>query len=430
MSAVPGILILIFGLVIAVAIHELGHLIPAKLFGVKVSRYFVGFGPTLWSRSWRGTEWGIKALPLGGFVSIAGMLAPAKPGTPIEKSDGTLTLAEEARRESAAELAPGEENRAFYLLSAPKKLAVMFGGPVTNLIQAFLLLAIVTSAIGMPIATNSVSAVAACVTGEEACDAIDTSPAAGVFEPGDTILVWDGMPVENWTDVQLAIAASDPQPTPVVIERDGEQLTVSVTPVFVERPAIDDTGAPVYDDAGDPVLEERPYVGITAGTERQRSPLSSVPAQTWELAKGTAGIVVALPVHLWNTARDLVTGDQRDADSVVGLVGVADIAGSISAADSDAYGVLDRLADMLLLLAGLNMSLFVFNMIPLLPLDGGHILGALVEGARRTFARWRGRPDPGPVDIARFLPLTYVVVAFFIVMTVLLIVADVVNPVF
>lgn len=430
MSSLPGILFFIIGVLAAVAIHEFGHLIPAKKFGVKVSRYFIGFGPTLWSTHKRGTEWGVKALPLGGFVSIAGMLPPAKPGTRTHEADGDLTLAEEARRESAKELEPGEEHSAFYNLSAPKKLAVMFGGPGTNLILSFLLLATVMLGVGMPVLTNSVSAVSACVTGEEACDAIDAAPASGILEPGDEIIQWGSTPTNDWSDVQRAIANSATGPVDVTIVRDGVEQTVTITPVLQERPNIDANGEVMTDAAGQPETEMRPFVGISAGIDRERASVADVPRQTWDLAKGTAGIIVALPVHLWNTASDLVTGQPRDRNSIVGLVGVADMAGSISSSETTGYGVMDRAADLLMILAALNMSLFMFNMLPLLPLDGGHILGAIIEGSRRTLARFQGKPDPGPFDTARLLPLSYGVVVFFIAMTILLVVADIFNPVF
>lgn len=428
MSSLPGILFFVLGLLLSVAIHELGHLIPAKKFGVKVSRYFIGFGPTITSTHRGGTEWGIKAIPLGGFVSIAGMLAPAKEGTKTHNPDGTLTLAEEARQLSAEELAPGEEHMAFWMLPARKKLVVMFGGPFTNLVIAFVLFGVMILGIGLPSYTSSISAVSTCVSGGETCDAADKAPAADVFQAGDEILEWDGVPVTSWTAVQAEIAKSKPEPTEVLIQRDGREQTVTVTPVLIERPVITSNGTPAMDD-DNPVTAEVAYVGISPQIERVRGSWSDVPRTTWEVSKATAGIVLQLPMKLWDTAVTLVTGGERDPNSVVGIVGVADMAGSISAAQSDDYGIIDRLGDLLLLMASLNISLFVFNMLPLLPLDGGHILGALIEGVRRHVAKWRSKPDPGPFDTARLLPISNAVIVFFIGMTVLLIVADIVNPV-
>ncbi len=430
MGALPGILFLIVGLLMSVGIHEVGHLLPAKKFGVKVPQYFIGFGPTIWSTVRGGTEYGLKAIPLGGYVQMAGMLAPAKAGVPTHKN-GRLTMAEEARRASAEDLGPGEEHQAFWRLPARKKLVVMFGGPVTNLILAGLLLGVVMSGIGLPVLTNQVGAITPCVgkLDEGTCDAEHpASPAAqSDLEIGDTILAWGNTTTSDWTELAAAITDGGTGPVNVLVARDDEQLTVVVSPIPLQRPVVED-GELVVDETGEPVLRDVPYAGISPTSERERQSLWAVPGQTWDLVVGTGKVLINLPVHLWNTAVDLTTGMERDATGVIGIVGIADIAGNITATESDSYSALDRVADLTLLLVGLNMSLFMFNMIPLLPLDGGHILGAVIEGTRRTISKAQGRPDPGPFDTARLLPLSYLVFAALIFMTLLLIVADIVNP--
>lgn len=432
MTSLVGILFLIVGLLIAVALHELGHLIPAKKFGVKVPQYFIGFGPTIWSTVKNGTEYGIKAIPLGGYVSLAGMLPPAKAGVKTHKADGSLTVAEEARRASNDELEPGEEDRAFWRLSVPKKLTVMLGGPVTNLVLAGICVAIVMSGFGVPTVTTTLGTVASCVTADPA-ECTDSDPlapgAAAGLQVGDEIVSWGGVSVDSWEQIQGAIADGATSPTDVVIIRDGREMVVTVTPIETDRPVVSG-GQVVTDDAGNQVTERKPYVGISPAYAHDRRTISEVPGATLDLALGTAKIVVELPVHLWNTLSDLVTGNQRDATGVVGIVGVADMAGSITSSENAQYTIADRTSDLFSLLASLNMSLFVFNMIPLLPLDGGHIFGALVEGVRRGWAKLRGKGDPGPTDTARLWPLSQVVIVFFVAMTVLLIVADLLNPVF
>ncbi|VEI12668.1 M50 family metallopeptidase [Trueperella bialowiezensis] len=436
MGALPGILLLIIGLLVSVGLHELGHLVPAKKFGVKVSQYFIGFGPTLWSVTRGGTEYGIKAIPLGGYVALAGMLAPAKAGTPTHKN-GQLTMAEEARRASAAELEPGEEDQAFWRLPAWQKLVVMCGGPVMNLVLAAVLLAVVFVGIGTPQLTNTVGAITPCVNAEASstpsdgtCDADNPpSPASrSDLQLGDSIVTWGGIPTTNWHELSAAIASGGSDPVIAEVVRDGRQIDVVIEPVTVTKPVLD-AGQPVYDDAGDPLTHDVPYVGISPASQRERQPITAVPGATWDFAVGTGKVVLALPVHLWNTLTDLITGAERDHTGVIGIVGVADIAGNITATDNATYGLTDRAGDLLLLLVGLNMSLFVFNMIPLLPLDGGHILGALIEGTRRQIARMRGTADPGPFDTARLLPLSQVVIIALIAMTVLLVVADIANPI-
>ena len=152
-------------------------------------------------------------------------------------------------------------------------------------------------------------------------------------------------------------------------------------------------------------------------------------SDTQDIAKGTAEIIVRLPVEVWNTARSIVTGEDRSG-GVVSVVGVADMAGKITSADVSQYSTQLRIADLLSLLASLNMALFIFNLIPLLPLDGGHMLGAIIEGVRNLWAKARGKPKPAPFDTARLIGLSYVVAGAFLVMTVILILADIVNPVF
>ncbi|MDP9800307.1 membrane-associated protease RseP (regulator of RpoE activity) [Arcanobacterium wilhelmae] len=407
MSFTLGVVIFVLGILLSVGLHEFGHLIPAKLFGVLVPRYFIGFGPTLWSRKWRGTEWGVKAIPLGGFVSLAGMLAPAREGTAIRDADGRLTMAEEARRESQKEVPDGQEHRAFWRLSAPKRLVVMFGGPLTNFMLATVFVLISMTAIGVPQPSTTIGQVSECLT--ESCAQVAPAKAGGL-RAGDRVLTWNGTPTPTWEAVQKSIAASPTSAVPVVVERGGSEVSLEVAPTLLEgRPG--------------------PVVGIAPRFVTARASVSEALAATGKLATATASVIVKLPVALWDVLAATVTGAPRDPGGIVGLVGVADAAGQIASAGTSEYTLAQRTGDMLMLLASLNMSLFVFNLLPLLPLDGGHMAGALWEIARRRWASLRGRPDPGPVDTARLWPLSQAVVAFFIVMTLALIVADILHPV-
>lgn len=425
-----GILLFVLGLLITVGLHELGHLIPAKKFGVKVPKYFIGFGSTLWSIKRAGTEYGLKVLPLGGFVQLAGMLAPAREGVRTRKPNGELTLAEQARQDSAAELEPGEENQAFWRLPARKKLVVMFGGPCVNLFLSVVLIVGVMCGIGVGTYGTVISQVPRCVSVEENCAESDRAPASlAGFQQGDRIREWAGVPVSTWEDVQKAIASGGIRSTDVLIERDGEQVTLSVTPIEVERPVVSGGTVVTDPETGQAQTELKPYVGLSPQIELQRTSIGTALKKAGMLALGTLQIVAVLPVKVWQTFVELISGAPRDTSGVVGIVGVADMAGTITSAQVPGYGIAERVADFLMLMASLNMSLFIFNMIPLLPLDGGHILGALIEGVRRQVARWRGKPDPGAFDTARLLPLSYVVIAFFVLMTVLLVAADIVNPI-
>lgn len=434
MSFWIGVGVLVLGLIVSIGLHELGHLIPAKRFGVYVPQYFIGFGPTLWSKRVGDTEYGVKALPLGGYVRLVGMFPPkeaTKDPTPASRDSWFSSIAQEARVASQSEIKPGMEHRAFYALSVPKKIVVMAGGPIVNLLLAIVLFAIVISGFGTMNLTNKLGNISECVTevGEECTPSDPIAPAvAAGLQPGDRVISWGGETVNTWEDISGAIRAGGGAPAAVVIERDGEHLTLTVTPVITPRPVINDEGQVVTDDDGELVLADGPFVGVGPAYEMVPQPLSAVPPVIGEVLGGTAKIVMSLPSRLVSIGKAVFTDEERDP-SIIGLIGVGRFAGEIASIPAAEYGLQARTADMLSLLASLNIALFVFNMIPLLPLDGGHIAGALYEGGRRRLAGLFGKRDPGFADTAKLMPLTYVVFIGLIGMSVLLAVADIVKPV-
>ncbi len=432
--AVIGVIVVLVGVMISIALHEVGHMVPAKRFGVKVTKYMVGFGHTLFSRTRGDTEYGIKAIPLGGYVRMIGMYPPARAAADGRPREGFFaSLAEDARQVSAEEVGPGEESRTFYSLSVPKKLVVMLGGPGMNLLIAVVLIAVVVVGFGTPAYTNTLGAVAPCIApadAESGCAPGDPAApgAAAGLEAGDTVLSWNGVEVSDWAGVSAAIRASGTDPATVVVLRDGETLTLTVTPVLAERPVYAEDGTALTEENGDPVTQEVPFVGIGPAYERVPQAITAVPALTWDAVAQTVGVVATIPqqvVDAWQAA----VGGQERGDGVMSLVGVGRIAGEITSVQASVYTTSDRVADLLGLLASLNIALFVFNLIPLPPLDGGHVAGALWEGLRRRVARLRNRPDPGPVDVARAIPLAYVVVVGLIGMSLVLVYADIVAPV-
>ena len=433
---VLGILVLVVGLMASIALHELGHLVPAKRFGVRVSRYMIGFGPTLWSRTRGETEYGVKALPLGGYVRMVGMLPGADVVGAQPRSGAAAELIQSARDSSAEEIRPGEEHRAFYRLTTPRKLVVMFGGPVMNLLIAVVLIGVVMVGIGLPATTTTVGVIGDCVRpvdapADRACtDADPVAPAAVAgLRPGDVLVSYDGQPVAEWEDFTAAVRATPGSGIPLVVERDGDELTLSVTPVVAERPVFDELGFPVVDEDGEPVTEMVNHIGLSPTRELTPRPITEVPAVVGTTVWETLKIIVALPVRVYEVGRAIVGLDERDASGVLSIVGVGRIAGEVTAQDSPAFGVRGQLVTLLMLLASLNVALFAFNMIPLLPLDGGHIAGALWEGAKRQVARIRNRPLPAPADMARMMPLAYGMFLVLIVVGLVLIVADIVAPI-
>ena len=443
---VVGILLFVLGLLFSIAWHELGHLSTAKMFGIKCTEYMVGFGKTLWSFRRGGTEYGIKAVPLGGFVRMVGMIPPTErtADDSSKKISRWRAMAEDAREASYIELGPEDSDRQFYQRSPWKRLIVMFAGPGMNVILAAVLLGVLFMGIGVPKETTTVGEVSECMapadTQIENCDDPGAQPTpaaeAGIL-PGDRIVSIGGEATPDWNDANQKIRHSLGS-TAFEIERDGETFRTDVDIVENELPARDGNGEflyetdaegeNVYDEDGRrvPQTETVGFFGIVFEQERTRlGPVESAGEMgTMLVAVGEA--LVALPSKVPDVFGAAFLGEQRTEDSPVGIVGISRIGGEIM---SQGLPVADTAAIMLQMLAGVNLFLFAFNMLPILPLDGGHMAGALWESLKRKLARLFKKPDPGPVDVALLTPVAYVVVACFLVFSVILLVADLINPV-
>lgn len=437
MAYVIGLLVLLIGLVVSIGLHELGHMIPAKLFGVRVSRYMVGFGPTLWSRTRGETEYGLKAIPLGGYVRIVGMLPPSEVVVAKPRRGWIGEMIQAARDASDEEVLPGEEHRAFYRLSAPKKIVVMLGGPVTNLLIAVVLFGVVLVGIGLQgDPSTTVGVVGECVPPVDppedwSCTGADqeTPASSAGVEPGDVLLSYGGRPIEEWSDFTAAVRNTEGDMIALVVERKGERVTLQVAPIVTERSVVGDDNLPVLDGNGQQSIEKVPFVGITPTAPLVRQPVSRVVPLVGEVVWETSKLMATLPARLVDVGQS-VFGDKERDGSVIGLVGMGQVAGQISTEETTPfYGTAERVGDMLNLIASLNIALFVFNLIPLLPLDGGHVAGAVWEGAKRQVARWRGRPRPAPADMARMMPFAYGMFVVLAAMGLFLVVADIVRPV-
>jgi membrane-associated protease RseP (regulator of RpoE activity) len=442
-----GVLFVALGVGLSIGLHEIGHLVPAKKFGVKVTQYMVGFGPTLWSRRRGETEYGIKGIPLGGYIRMIGMFPPRpgdEPGTLRVSSTGRFSqLADEARQLSLEEIKPGDEDRVFYKLSVPKKVVVMMGGPLMNLLIAVVLLGGLVTLYGIPVPKDGalVAAVNECVVpASQAASKTDCAPSdpktpayAAGLRPGDKLISVAGEPIKRTVDVGDIIRPRVGEPTEIVVERDGARRTLTATPIRNQVQRVSEDGKPMVNADGNPVVVEAGFLGISSATPTvlERQPVTVVPSVVWQGLKLTAGVVLRIPEKMAGVAQAAFGSGERDPEGPISVVGVGRIAGEVSSgsieglADSNAA----KFAFLIQLLASLNLALFVFNMIPLLPLDGGHVAGALWEGLKRQTARLLGRPDPGHVDVAKALPVAYAVSSVLIVMSVLLIYADIVKPI-
>jgi membrane-associated protease RseP (regulator of RpoE activity) len=434
LAFVIGVVVIALGLAISIALHEVGHLVPAKLFGVKVTQYMIGFGKTIWSTRKGETEYGVKALPFGGYIAMIGMFPPAKGESVKEDSTGFFRgLVQDARDSSAESIGPGDEARAFYRLPVWKRIIVMFGGPFMNLVLGVIFFAILIMGIGVPQATTTVGAVSECAlpatSQRQTCEPGDPAApgaAAGV-EPGDRLVSIDGTPVESWAQSTAIIREHPGDELDLVVERDGEQVELTVTPMVSERYALDADGQVMTDASGDPLTVDAGFVGIEAMIARVPQPATEVLPAVGEQTAGVAGIVINLPQRLIDVANAAFGPGERDPNGPMSVVGVGRAAGEVAATAE--LPIVDKAAFMVGILGALNIALFVFNLIPLLPLDGGHIASALFEGIRRGIAKLFRRPDPGPVDLAKFMPVTFGVVILLGCMSALLIYADLVKPV-
>jgi membrane-associated protease RseP (regulator of RpoE activity) len=427
LMTVLGIVVFVVGLLFSIAWHELGHLSTAKLFGIRVPQYMVGFGPTLWSRRKGETEYGVKAIPLGGYIRMIGMFPPGDDGKVKARSTSPWRgMIEDARSAAFEELRPGDEKRLFYTRKPWKRVIVMFAGPFMNLILAVVIFLGVLMGFGINTQTTTVSTVSDCVISQsenrdKCADGDPASPAkAAGLEPGDRIVAFNGRPVEDWGTLQDRIRDTI-GPASITVERDGATKTLHANLVENQVAKNDGSGRPVPGE-----FVKAGFLGFSPATGVVKQSFAESADRMGDIITHGFGALLDIPSKvpaLWDAA----FGDgEREADSPMGVVGAARVGGEVFNLDIPPE---QRVATMLFLVAGFNLSLFLFNMLPLLPLDGGHIAGALWESVRRQAARVFRRPDPGPFDVAQLMPVAYVVAGIFICFTLLVLVADVVNPV-
>lgn len=444
-----GVVFFVVAILVSIGLHELGHMIPAKAFGGKVTQYFIGFGPTVWSKQVGETEYGLKAIPLGGFVKIVGMLPPAATDVADEVEEyvdehgrtqqlvkvrrsntGMFTqLISDARAAEWELVQPGDEDRLFYKMASWKKIVVMAGGPTVNILIAFFIFAGVFATYGNagdPTISTEVAEVQGCIVPPEedgrACTAeeleqVPTPAAAAGIEVGDEFVSFNGVPVTGWRQLQDLIRENGDQEATIVLDRDGEEVSVTTQTTVTPRFLTADATAP------EPVgfLGVRPDAYPTTGGPLYT--LDQMGTMTVEVVKSLA----TLPVKVWDVAQAIVGVEERDPEGPVSIVGGGRIAGETAAHTE--IDVDEKLISLLMLVAGFNFFIGMFNFIPLLPLDGGHIASAVWEAVRRGVARLRHRPDPGYVDAAKLLPVAYVVASVMLVFGVVLIVGDLVVPV-
>jgi membrane-associated protease RseP (regulator of RpoE activity) len=431
---VGGIVFVALGIGLSIGLHELGHLLPAKRFGIKVPTYAIGFGPTLFKVKRGETTYAIKLIPLGGYISMIGMYPPSKhPEQSTKKRGFFADMIFSARNAHGEHVTAADKNRMFYQLPVWKRLTIMFGGPFMNLVLGIFLMIIVISGIGTTQQSTTIAQVMPCVIVEsrevnECTDLDPVSPAksAGLVA-GDRIISVNGVEINSSADLATNFTAG--RVAALLVEPAGTHAskTVAVTPVAAQRAKLDASGNPVLTADGQVLLEQRAVIGIIFGTERAPQPVTTAIDQSIFGIGQVGQMILTLPQQLTDVAVSTFTGEARNPNGAVSVVGIGQISGEISANDN--IGFVDKLAVGLSIVASLNFALFGFNMLPLLPLDGGHIAGGVYEWLKRGIFKVLRKPAPGPVDTALLMPATWFVFILLMAMSALLIIADLVNPI-
>lgn len=395
MSFVLGVVLFALAIGVSIALHEAGHMYSAKAFGMKVRRYFIGFGPTVWSRRRGETEYGLKAIPAGGFCDIAGM------NTLDELPD------------------PADRRRAFFRFPTWKRVVVLSAGSVTHFVLGIVVVYAMAISTGLP-NTNPVPAVVGQVTEcinsaqDGPCPPQATTPAeAANLQPGDRILAVAGNPVADFRELNKLVQARS-GPTLFVVERNGQRLTTTVDIAQLQVPARQGAGTRTVG-----------VIGVAAPP--QPSTLDYAPAEAVGQTFAFIGLmfertwegILSLPQKI-EPLLDRIAGKQRP-QTPMSVVGVSILGGD--AVDMGAWWF------FLYLLAALNLFVGVLNLLPLLPFDGGHIAVNLYERVRNLLRRLVGRGDGPPVDYTKLLPVTYALFIVIVGFGALVVIADIVNPI-
>jgi membrane-associated protease RseP (regulator of RpoE activity) len=391
-----GILIFIAALLVSVMLHELGHFLTAKKFHMRVTQFFVGFGNTLWSTFRGETEYGVKSLWIGGYVKISGM-------TSMEDVDVT------------------DEPRSFRAKPGWQRIIVLAAGSFMHFVLAMLLLFALALAIGQANSnTNLVSSIAPCVPGS--VNALDSTNPCGKgnlgkspaelagMKPGDRIVSVAGRPVGSWNQLHTVLSAEPAgKPVRVDVRRDGRTVGLTVELARIPGRAV-------------------PYLGVEPAVVYQRSTFLGAWGYAGDQFASTLTSSASAIGRLPSALPDLFRANRAHtaAGQVVGIVGAGELTGDVVQASLPWQA---KVTLVLYLVASLNILVGAFNLLPLLPLDGGHLAVVIFERLRAWFNRLRGRPDPGLVDIQRLVPVSLLAFAALVVLSTLIIAADIFNPV-
>jgi membrane-associated protease RseP (regulator of RpoE activity) len=389
-----GVLAFVAALLLSVMLHEFGHFIFAKKFGMKVTEFFLGFGYKIWSFTKGETEFGIKAIPAGGYCRIVGM-----------------SIHEEMNEEDAP--------RAFVKASAPRRLIVLAAGSISHFILGFILIFVIFFGIGTSTTLPIIDQVLPCINTSATSNACPSgAPASPAQEAGlkagDHIISINGVKVTNWSQDIQVVRTSAGKELNLIVERGGSSIAITATP-------------------RDVMIGGKHYgmLGIISKIGLQREGFVTSLHDTWSLGSSffstSIKSLISLPGKVPALFKQTFLGAKRDANGLVGVVGVAQASAATASDHALSFG--DKLETFLLIIASLNIFIGIFNLLPLLPLDGGHMAVAVIDGYRRWRARRRGEQEPAPIDLDKLMPVTAVVFIFLVALSLMLLAADIFNPV-
>ena len=398
MSYLTGVLLFALGIAFTIALHEWGHFTAARYYGMKVRRFFVGFGPEVFSFQRGETVYGLKAIPLGGFCDIVGMT-------------------------NQDEVDPEDEPRAMRNKPWWQRIIVLLGGIIMNLLIALIILYGLAVTSGLPNQNPDTTA----VVGEVGCvaprqlDAKNLAPctgsgpaAAGGVKAGDRIVGVDSTSLESFEQLREYVKTRPNQTITLHVERDDQKLDL---PVAVESASrLDETGREHTVGA----------IGVTSKPLElfvSYGPVAAIGATAGfagSLVTATLDGLASFPAKLPGVVASIF-GAEREADGPISVVGASHVGGVL--AEHSAWPM------FFLLLASLNFFLAFFNLVPLPPLDGGHIAVVLYERVRDFIRKLRGLAPMGPVNYDKLIPLTVAVAALLAGVGIIVIVADIVSPV-
>ena len=414
---------ILFGLIffalilVSVGLHEVGHFVPGKLFKVRILQFFIGFGKNIWKKNINGTEYGVKMIPLGGYVQLLGMYPPAKEG----KNTRWKRLADSAREAEWESITEDDiaARHLFYQKPLWQRLIIMFCGVFMNLLLAFLLFQGVNLAYGQPVTTTTIASVSQCVNPAPAA-CVQTPAAAMGLQAGDQVVAFNGTTYDTWADLTAAVRANG---------AGTDQLTVIRNGTTVELPQVQGVIATVADpnNPNNSTGIQAGYLGVTAAEKMVPvGPIATI-KQMGSMIGMSVVALVKLPVTSYHVLVGMITGQPRDPNGPISILGASVIAGDVASASNVPLSA--RVATYVQLLGSINLFVGIMNLVPLPPFDGGQIAAGIYEAIRRGWAKLRGKPDPGPADTARLLPLTYVVTGLLIIIGAIMIIADIISPV-